>query len=185
MLLGGHQPPSMPESRPTGPARAAARTRTARSNRAGTRRSVALRPIVEDLRQRAPERTWRRALRHVGHERLEPLPDERRQLGNPGATLRMRSDRWGRRAGHGHGRPNASQLVPLMATGTSGTPARIAKNAAPSFSGRHQPLADVDPALPRHRQDRAGRRGRPRRGASPRSGPGRRAGTARRCRPSA
>ena len=41
-------------------------------------------------------------------------------------------------------RPKPSQFVPLMATGTTGTPARRAKKAAPVVQGRHDRLADMD-----------------------------------------
>ena len=43
--------------------------------------------------------------------------------------------------------PKRSQLVPLMAIGTSGTPERSAKYAAPSLSGSRSASPGVDPAL--------------------------------------
>ena len=56
-------------------------------------------------------------------------------------------------------RPSLSQLVPLIAIGTSGTPERSAKYAGPSSRRQQVVLRGVDPALARDREHAAGSRG--------------------------
>ena len=132
----------------------------------------ALRPVVEQLGQPAPEAA--RARRRSGASATRSwsavqvaLGQRRRRASRVGPALERRS---APPPGRGPGRRTASQLVPLIATGHERHAGAQREVRRPLAQRQELALARVDPALAGDRDDAARSRGPRRPGGSPRAG---------------